>query len=420
MPADRLARTIRRLRRDARRAPCEGPREHDLADADEDRWQRFRAAVDTCEELLDLIESPHRTEGEEGALCNGQPPTTTAYELSPVSPPDPVILAAVEPPPPRQATATAPANSDPMRGRGHRRRRSFSVHPTKPRGRRRRRGRRAAGDRAQSPGPSTPPSRPGRRRSRRCARHRALTRSRRPRATRRPATCAPGRCGAGRSSGGGRWPRRHAPRRRPRGDGRTAQPSLSRPSAARAARRVVAVARSLDQEVAEQHVAGEITAQDGSETDIAASGVACLGKQGGWDRGRRLPLPAQPGEAMVDGSPDGLLQAPDVGRVAGVHWVGNPVDAGQDRLLDLGSVRLEACDDRSGTRDLHQLPGISAAPCNHRPGSSSAPSRRRCSAGARWQSHSLRGRTKGPRPSWVGGRSYSPLRSQGPLTQQPR
>jgi hypothetical protein len=96
MPADRLAKTIKRLRRDARRAPCEGPHELDPADADEDRWQRFRAAVDTCEELLDLLESPHRAESEEGTPSNGQPPSTIAYELSPVSPPDLVILAAVE------------------------------------------------------------------------------------------------------------------------------------------------------------------------------------------------------------------------------------------------------------------------------------------------------------------------------------
>lgn len=96
MSTDRLARTIRRLRRDARRAPCEGPREHDSDPADEDRWHRFRAAVDTCEELLDLIESPHRTEGEEGAPRKDLSPTTIAYDLSPVSPPDHVILAAVE------------------------------------------------------------------------------------------------------------------------------------------------------------------------------------------------------------------------------------------------------------------------------------------------------------------------------------
>jgi hypothetical protein len=96
MPADRLGKAIKRLRRDARRAPCESAREHEPEEADDERWKRFRAAVDTCEDLLDLIESPRRTEVVEGAPSDGQPPTATTYELSPVSPPDLVILAAVE------------------------------------------------------------------------------------------------------------------------------------------------------------------------------------------------------------------------------------------------------------------------------------------------------------------------------------
>jgi hypothetical protein len=95
MPADRLVKAIKRLRRDARRAPCED-REHDSEDADEDRWQRFRAAVDICEKLLDRIESPHRADVEEGASSGCQPPASITYELSPVSPPDLAILAAVE------------------------------------------------------------------------------------------------------------------------------------------------------------------------------------------------------------------------------------------------------------------------------------------------------------------------------------
>jgi len=57
MPPDDLASAIKRLRRDARRAPCEAVRERDSEDADKDCWERFRAAVDTCEELLDLLDS---------------------------------------------------------------------------------------------------------------------------------------------------------------------------------------------------------------------------------------------------------------------------------------------------------------------------------------------------------------------------
>lgn len=94
MPAESLARTIRRLRRDARCAPSEPPREHE-PQGDEDRWQRFREAVETCDEVLDLLDSPHRREAEEANAteCSA---TGSAFELSPVSPPEIIILAAVE------------------------------------------------------------------------------------------------------------------------------------------------------------------------------------------------------------------------------------------------------------------------------------------------------------------------------------
>jgi len=55
MPEAELAATIRRLRRDARRAPSEERREGEPEESDEERWERFRAAVDVCEELLDLL-----------------------------------------------------------------------------------------------------------------------------------------------------------------------------------------------------------------------------------------------------------------------------------------------------------------------------------------------------------------------------
>ena len=93
MPAESLVKTIRRLRRDARRAPSEPPREHDPQGDDEGRWQRFREAVEVCDEVLDLLDSPHRDEVEEvnATECSG-----AAFELSPVSPPAIIILAAVE------------------------------------------------------------------------------------------------------------------------------------------------------------------------------------------------------------------------------------------------------------------------------------------------------------------------------------
>jgi hypothetical protein len=61
MPRESLAKTVRRLRRDARRAPTE-PR-HELEPKDEaakDRWERFRHGVDACEEILVLLDSRGR------------------------------------------------------------------------------------------------------------------------------------------------------------------------------------------------------------------------------------------------------------------------------------------------------------------------------------------------------------------------
>lgn len=93
MPAASLVKTIRRLRRNARRAPSEPPREREPRD--EGRWQRFREAVEVCDEVLDLLDSPHRVHAE-GANATECAATGAAFELSPVSPPAIIILAAVE------------------------------------------------------------------------------------------------------------------------------------------------------------------------------------------------------------------------------------------------------------------------------------------------------------------------------------
>jgi hypothetical protein len=57
MPRESLIKTVKRLRRDARRAPME-PR-HELEpkeEAPEKRWERFRRGVDACEEVLVLLD----------------------------------------------------------------------------------------------------------------------------------------------------------------------------------------------------------------------------------------------------------------------------------------------------------------------------------------------------------------------------
>jgi len=95
LPAPSLIKAIKRLRRDARRAPSEPPRGNEPQEDGRDRWQRFREAVDTCDEVLDLLDSPQRDEVErpDPTEC---PASGTDFELSPVSPPEIIILAAVE------------------------------------------------------------------------------------------------------------------------------------------------------------------------------------------------------------------------------------------------------------------------------------------------------------------------------------
>lgn len=96
MPADSLGKTLKRLRRDARRAPCEERHELEAGDSAPERWERFRQAVDTCEELLDVLDSPNRDKDEEPreTAC---PLATSASELSPYTPVvDGLILEAVD------------------------------------------------------------------------------------------------------------------------------------------------------------------------------------------------------------------------------------------------------------------------------------------------------------------------------------
>jgi hypothetical protein len=101
MPADRLGKTIKRLRRDARRAPCETPREHEPNEADDERWKRFQAAVDACEEVLDLLDQREGGNSGTGTADELNEPSGCAASLSAadrllVEPPDIIILAAVE------------------------------------------------------------------------------------------------------------------------------------------------------------------------------------------------------------------------------------------------------------------------------------------------------------------------------------
>lgn len=59
MPRERLATVIKRLRRDARRAPCEAQHEREPQETGEERWARFRHAVVVCEQLLIRLDPPN-------------------------------------------------------------------------------------------------------------------------------------------------------------------------------------------------------------------------------------------------------------------------------------------------------------------------------------------------------------------------
>jgi hypothetical protein len=58
MPPERLVAVLMRLRRDARRAPCEARHEREPRETGEERWERFRRAVAVCEALLARLDPP--------------------------------------------------------------------------------------------------------------------------------------------------------------------------------------------------------------------------------------------------------------------------------------------------------------------------------------------------------------------------
>lgn len=99
MPAESLADALKRLRRDARRAPFSMRHKREPKESVEDRWRRFRQAVEVCEELLDRLEFPERDEPDLAAepISGVAPEQVKTHELTlyvPVT--DGFILAAVE------------------------------------------------------------------------------------------------------------------------------------------------------------------------------------------------------------------------------------------------------------------------------------------------------------------------------------
>ncbi len=98
MPTDELVRTLKRLRRDARRAPCEERREREPDESDDERWQRFRCGVEVCEALLARLDNQADRVEAKGPSQEPCPANATAgQELGPHTPVDDIlILAAAE------------------------------------------------------------------------------------------------------------------------------------------------------------------------------------------------------------------------------------------------------------------------------------------------------------------------------------
>ncbi|HMJ74027.1 MAG TPA: hypothetical protein VK471_11775 [Solirubrobacterales bacterium] len=99
MPPERLTEALKRLRRDARRAPYSLRHEREPKESVDERWRRFRQAVEVCEELLDRLDSSSREEETAAAapISTISPEQVKTHELTPYTPvTDGFILAAVE------------------------------------------------------------------------------------------------------------------------------------------------------------------------------------------------------------------------------------------------------------------------------------------------------------------------------------
>ena len=98
MSASELVRTLKRLRRDARRAPCEERHEREPQESEDERWQRFRRGVAVCEALLArLDDSADRTEAKRSSEDSCPASASAGQELGPYAPVDDIlILAAAE------------------------------------------------------------------------------------------------------------------------------------------------------------------------------------------------------------------------------------------------------------------------------------------------------------------------------------
>ena len=97
MPAGTLAEILKRLRRDARRAPLSIRRDREPEESVEERWRRFRRAVEVCEEVLERLETLVCEREAEMPVGTASPEQVATHELSPYRPvTDGFVLAALE------------------------------------------------------------------------------------------------------------------------------------------------------------------------------------------------------------------------------------------------------------------------------------------------------------------------------------
>jgi DNA-binding PadR family transcriptional regulator len=97
MPPEKLAETLKRLRRDARLAPLSPRHEREPEESVDERWRRFRRAVEVCEELLWRLDSTDHEEEDPEPISGFSPEAAVSHELSSYIPvTDGLVLAAVE------------------------------------------------------------------------------------------------------------------------------------------------------------------------------------------------------------------------------------------------------------------------------------------------------------------------------------
>jgi hypothetical protein len=97
MPSEKLAETLKRLRRDARCAPFSMRHEREPKESVDERCRRFRQAVEVCEELLCRLDSSGQDEEDPEPISGVSPQDAARHELAPYAPvTDGFVLAAVE------------------------------------------------------------------------------------------------------------------------------------------------------------------------------------------------------------------------------------------------------------------------------------------------------------------------------------